>query len=84
MKIGEYITVQKIKDQSEYRWVVLTDLDFRQLDGYESLEGGIVRYFADTKREAGDAICEIEEDGTEAILLCGTLEDLCIGGVIVE
>ena len=84
MKIGDYVAIQEIKDQSEARWVVLTDLEFRQYDGYDSLESGIVRYIADTKREAGDAICEIEEDGTEAYLLCGALEDLCIGGVIVE
>jgi hypothetical protein len=84
VNIGDCVTVQSIKDQSECRWVVLTDLNFRQLDGYESLESGIIRYIADTKREAGDAICEIEEDGTEAILICGTLDDLCVGGVIVE
>ena len=84
MKIGDYVTLQEIADQSECRWVVLTNLNFRDYVGYEDVEGGIINYIADTKSEAGNVWCELPDEGGETLLVCGALEELCVGGVIVE
>jgi hypothetical protein len=84
VKIGDYVTVQEIASQCEARWVVLTNWKYRNYDGYEDVEGGIVRYIANTKREAGKAALELEHDGTDAFIVCGALEPLCVGGVFVE
>ena len=84
MKIGDYVTLDEIGNQSECRWVVLTNLKFVDYGDYEGVEGGIINYIADTKSEAGDVWCELEDDGGETLLVCGAFEELCIGGVIVE
>ncbi|MCL1878733.1 MAG: hypothetical protein FWF80_07735 [Defluviitaleaceae bacterium] len=83
MKIGNYVTIQGIKDQREARWVVLSDLDF---DTNGDVEGGFIRYVSDTKGSAGDFAYELDRDGTENLLVCGTLHEyeLCVGGVLVE
>ena len=80
MKIGNYITTQEIADQSEYRWVVLGDLQ----EGEYGIVGGTIRYIGDTKTEAGDAAYELEKSGEMALLVCGALEPLSVGGVFVE
>jgi len=80
MKIGDYVTVQAIKDQSECRWVVLTDLVAGK---YNGVTGGVIRFIGDNE-EAVNAICDIEADGTNALLVCGALEPLCVGSVFVE
>jgi len=84
MKIGDYVTVQEIADQSVARWVVLADLKFVNYGGYEDVEGGIIRYIANTKSEAGDIWCELPDEGGETLLVCGALDELCVGGVVVE
>ena len=38
MKIGDYVTIQEIADQSEYRWVVLSDFEYHDYGGYEDIE----------------------------------------------
>ena len=82
MKIGDYVTTQEIADQSTYRWVVLSDLDFTE-SGRPS--GGIIRCIADTKKEAGQFWAEINLKGdTTSLLTCGALEPLSVGGVLVE
>ena len=80
MKIGDYVTVQEIKNQSECRWVVLSDLVAGK---YGGLTGGIIRFIGDNE-DAVNAICGIEADGTNALLVCGALEPLCVGSVFVE
>jgi len=80
MKIGDYVTVQQIADQSECRWVVLTNLVAGK---YGGTTAGVISFIGDNE-EAVDAICEIEADGTNALLVCGTLEPLCVGSVFVE
>ena len=82
MKIGDYVTVNEIKNQSTYRWVVLVDLDFSA--PYGGLEGGIIKYIEDTKTKAGKKESELSLSGIETALICGTLEHLSIGGVFVE
>jgi len=84
MKIGEYITVQEIMDQSECRWVVLSDLTFVDYGDYEGEEGGIIRCIADTKREAGKIDIALNRDGVDTLLVCGAIEPLSVGGVFVE
>jgi len=37
MKIGDYVTIQAIKDQSVARWVVLSDFEYRDYGGIETL-----------------------------------------------
>jgi len=81
MKIGEYVTTQEISNQSACRWVVLVDIK----EGvYNSVEGGIIRYISDTKRDAGHIAAQLNLSGTEAVLICGALESLSVGGVFVE
>jgi hypothetical protein len=82
MKIGEYITIDEIKNQSICRWVVLVDLDFSAQFG--GLEGGIVKFIEDTKTEAGNKAAELNLNGTDATIICGALEDLSVGGVFVK
>ena len=81
MKIGDYVTTQQIADQSIYRWVVLVDLDFT-LNG--APKGGIIKYIADTKNEAGQVWADLNLQGVETLLTCGALEPLSVGGVFVE
>ena len=81
MKIGDYVTTQEIANQSECRWVVLIDLDFTQ-NG--APKGGIIKYIADTKNEAGDVWADLNLQGIATLLTCGALEPLAVGGVFVE
>jgi hypothetical protein len=81
MKIGDYVTVQEIMNQSKCRWVVLTDLELTPRHG---VKGGTVGYIGDTKTEAGDAQYELERDGDDTYLVCGAWEELVVGGVFVE
>jgi len=56
MKIGDYVTIQEIKNQSVARWVVLTDL----VEGkYGGSVGGVIKFIADTKSEAGDVWADL-------------------------
>jgi hypothetical protein len=80
MKIGDYVTVQQIAEQSECRWVVLTDLVAGK---YGSTTAGIIRFIGDNE-EAGDLTAELTLSGTRALLVCGALEPLCVGSVFVE
>ena len=50
---------------------------------YGGTTAGIIRFIGDNDA-AVDAICNIEADGTHAVLVCGALEELCVGGVFVE
>jgi len=81
MKIGDYVTTQEIHNQSEYRWVVLADFVD---DKYGGLLGGIIRHIADTKSEAGDVAAKLNLSGTDATVVCGSWEELVVGGVLVE
>jgi len=80
MKIGDYVTVQQIADQSECRWVVLTDL----VEGkYGGSVAGVIRYIGDNE-DAGDVAAEYNLSDIDALLVCGALEPLCVGGIFVE
>ena len=81
MKIGDYVTVQEIMNQSECRWVVLTDIVPTPRHG---VEGGVIRYIAHTKREAGKFSAELSDKGIDTLLLSGSWEELVVGGVFVE
>jgi len=81
MKIGDYVTVQEIMEQSACRWVVLSDLLIA--DDYD-VEGGVVRFIEDTKIKAGKNAAQLELNGTPTLLVSGTWESLCVGGVFVE
>lgn len=84
MKIGDYVTVQEIADQSECRWVVLSNFEYRDYGGYEDIDGGIIRYIADTKREASKISVKLHLEGTDTLLMSGAIEPLSVGGVFVE
>ena len=84
MKIGEYVTIQEIKDQSDARWVVLTDFDYQDYGGFDDIEGGIIRCIANTKREAGDASTDLHLNGIDTLIIRGAIEQLSVGGVFVE
>jgi len=80
MKIGEYITVQAIIDQSVYRWVVLSDLELTERHG---VKGGIICCIAQTKAEAGKVAVALERDGADTYLVSGAWESLVVGGSLV-
>jgi len=85
MKIGDYVTVQEIMDQSICRWVVLTDFKYHDFGDYEDIEGGIIRCIADTKREAAKVSVPLHLSGTDTLLVSGTWGDpLVLDGVFVE
>jgi hypothetical protein len=84
MKIGEYITIQEIANQSEYRWIVLSDFEYCDYGGYEDIEGGIIRCIADTQREASKVSVKLHLDGTNTLLMSGAIEPLSVGGVFVK
>ena len=82
MKIGDYVTVEAIMNQSTCHWVLLADLVYTENNG---VKGGIVRAIADTKKEAMDKEIELGLLDTDIYLVNGTWnEDLVIGGVFVE
>jgi len=81
MRVGDYVTIDEIKQQDGCRWVVLTDF----VDGkYGGLIGGLIRFIADTKSEAGEVAARLNLGGTDATLVCGSLDELVVGGVLVE
>jgi len=84
MKIGDYVTVQAIKDQSECRWVVLSDLVYHDFGDYEGIDGGIIRCIAKTKREASKVSVPLHFSGADTLLIRGAIEPLSIGGVFAE
>ena len=84
MKIGDYVTIQEIADQSEYRWVVISDFEYCDYGGYEDIVGGIIRCIADTKREASSVSVKLHLGGTDTLLMSGAIESLSVGGVFVE
>ena|GEM_PF-584386 len=84
MKIGDYVTVQEIMNQSEARWVVLSDMVYMDYGGYEGTEGGTIRHIADTRREAGQVSVDMELSGIPTLLIRGAIEPLSVGGVFVE
>jgi hypothetical protein len=84
MKVGDYVTIQAIKDQSECRWVVLSDMVYMDYGGYEGTEGGTIRFIADTRREAGQVSVDMELSGISTLLIRGAIEPLSVGGVFVE
>jgi hypothetical protein len=81
MKIGDYVTIDEIKNQSVCRWIVLVDLED---DIYGGVEGGVIKYIENTKIKAGDKTAELNLSGIDAYLTCGALEPLSVGGVFVE
>ena len=81
MNIGDYVTIDEIKSQDVYRWIVLTNLEE---DIYGGVEGGVIKFIANTKREAGSFAANLNLSGTEVFLTCGALEPLSVGGVFVE
>jgi hypothetical protein len=83
MKIGDYVTIQAIKDQSECRWVVLSDLVHKDYGYCFGTDGGVIRFIGDNE-EAGDAAAELENNGISTLIIRGAIEPLSVGGVFVE
>ena len=82
MKIGDYITVQEITNQSVCRWVVLSDLVYNE---YGGITGGIIKVIAGTKKEAWEKEDELGLNDTDTYLVNGTWDDsVIVGGVFVE
>jgi hypothetical protein len=81
MKIGDYVTVQDIANQSLDRWVVLVDLLFTD-DG--NIDGGTIKYIGKTKAEAGSMTAKLNLKGIPALLVCGDIEPLSVGGIFVK
>ena len=84
MKVGDYVTVQAIKDQSVARWVVISDLKYNDYGDYTGIDGDIIRCIADTKREAGKVSTPLHLSGEDVILIRGAIEPLSVGGVFAK
>jgi len=80
MKIGDYVTVQEIANQSICPWVVLKNLN---IDDDGDIWGGTVCFIADTRIEAGNASVELDLNGETTLLVSGAIEPLSVGGVLV-
>ena len=80
MKIGDVVTIDDIKDQSDFRWVVLTNLIFDE-DG--DIDGGTVECLESSKVRAGNRAIELDHQGIETYLVAGAVEGICIGEVFV-
>ena len=80
MKIGEYATIDEIKQQSVHRWVVLGNL----IESEYGVKGGTIMYIAETQTDAEDMAINLEQNGQITLPVCGALEALSLGGVIVE
>jgi len=81
MKVGDYVTVQQIMNQSAARWVVLSDMEF---GAYYGVEGGIIRFIADTKAKADEKELELDRAGIDTYLVSGSWQTLVVDGVFVE
>jgi hypothetical protein len=81
MNIGEYVTIQDIKNQTLHRWVVLVDL---VTDDDGDIDGGTVKYIENTKVKAGNKKAKLYDKGITALLVSGSTEGLCVGGVFVK
>jgi len=81
MKIGDYVTVDEIKQQSVCRWVVLSDI---KEDAYGGVKGGIIRVIANSKKESWEKEVESGLADADTILICGSGQGLIVGGVLVE
>ena len=82
MKIGDYVTVQEIKDQSECRWVVLTNLVYNDYGDYEGVDGGIIKCIESSNEKAWDVWAELNSEENPSLLICGAIEPLSVGGVV--
>ena len=80
MTIGELVTIQEIADQKKHRWVVLTDL----IADEEGIKGGIIRHIEFAIDEAGKKAAELNLKGIPALLVCGDIEELSVGGIFVK
>ena len=81
MKVGDYATIDEIKNQSVCRWVLLSDLSD---DIYGGVDGGIIRIITNTKKESWEKEVEMGLSDLDTLLVCGALEPLSVGGVFVE
>jgi hypothetical protein len=81
MNIGDYVTVQDIKDQTAHRWVVLVDL---VIDDDGDIDGGTIKYIEATKVKAGNKTAKLYDKGITSLLISGSTEGLCVGGVFAH
>ena len=81
MMIGDIVTIQQIKDQTEYRWVVLADLA-RNKDG--SIKHGTVKYISDTKTKAGKKAIKLMNEGNIPLVIQGVSDPVQVGSVFVK
>ena len=79
MHIGDYVLIDEIINQSEYKWVVLSSLTYE--DDFEV--GGRVSALTQSVIEADHAASAIRRKGEEALVLEGLAQGLVLEGVFV-
>ena len=79
MNIGDYVLIDEIINQSEYRWVVLSPLTY---DGNFEI-GGRVSALAQSVIDADKVASEIRSNGEEALVLEGLTPGVILEGVFV-
>jgi len=79
MNIGDYVLIDEIINQSEYRWVVLSPLTYD--DGFEI--GGCVHAFTQSVTDADNAAAKLWDNGEDALVLEGLTPGVILEGVFV-
>jgi len=78
MNIGDYVLIDEIINQSEYRWVVLSPLTY---DGDFEV-GGHVYALSQSVADADNAAAAIWDKGEDALILEGLTPSVVLEGVI--
>ena len=83
MKIGEYVSIESIMNQSMYKWVVLVDLQIDD-EGVEVL-GGTIKFIGNTKSETGKKAETLYDMGVDAMVIPGLPDEkVILSGVLVQ
>jgi hypothetical protein len=83
MKIGDYVTVEDIMNQSACKWVVLVDLVTD--DDEAAVLGGTVKIIEDTKTAASRKAKPLYDADIDTLLVPGALgPSVIVGGVFVD
>jgi hypothetical protein len=79
MNIGDYVLIDDIINQSEYRWVVLSPLTY---DGDFEI-GGHVFALTQSVTDADNAASKIRTKGEDVLVLEGLTPGIILEGVFV-
>jgi len=80
MKIGEKISIIAIKNQDNYKWVVLSPLTVNETG---EIEGGVVYYYTQSRADAGKKASKRRRENERALIVEGAISSVSVGEVFV-